>query len=191
MDHNDKKAVCLYLLKFTLPFSCLLQVQFAGTYNTMWFLNILHNLLICCIIIYATYYVGANMSLSRHPHRPMCYLLCYVGGQHAPKETPPQTNVLLTVLCWRPARPQGDIPTAHTSSGGRSWCLCCPSSSLSRCAGRPSCGGCGPVTPPTTCTLPCKCNNTHLISLSSYIPALIQLCFPLLIISVWKVYSNT
>lgn len=97
MHHNDKKAVGLYLLKFTLSFSCLLPVQFAGTYNTMWFFNILHNLLICCITIYATYYVGANMSLSRHPHRPMCYLLCYVGGQHAPKETPPQPTFLQEV----------------------------------------------------------------------------------------------
>lgn len=35
VHHNDKKAVCLYLLKYTLSFSCLLPVQFAGTYNTM------------------------------------------------------------------------------------------------------------------------------------------------------------
>lgn len=33
----------------------------------------------------------------RHPHRPMCYLLCYVGGQHAPKETSPQPTLLQEV----------------------------------------------------------------------------------------------
>lgn len=125
----------------------------------------------CCIInlcnVCAILEVFTN-PLRRHPQRTMCYIILYATGTYcAMLETsmPPRRHPhpVLTVLCWRPARPRGDIPTAHTSSGGRSWCLCCPSSSPSRCARRRSCGGCGLVTPPTTYMLPCKCNNTHLV----------------------------